>query len=450
MKTTLVALLSVGVELWVVPVAAETTAALAPLWGQCGGSEWFGPTVCVAGAYCHYDNDYHSRCIPIELSSGSLGINRQRIRRAKTTTKSTTTKSTKTTTTKSTTTTKRTTTPKTTITKSTTKLSTTTPTTTTTTTTTTTLTTTTAPATIAPAPLYGQCGGIGWPGPFGCVAGATCVYQNDYHYQCLPSSQYPPTTTSVFVEPTAPPGSLSIKNSCVNTTIQGSWFVGWCLTGVGDQRIQSSVWLDSLVGPVIGDLKWMHGYTVSSCTSCMLNNISELSCICPAPGQIPYASVINLEDHIANYNGFLLNDFNGPPVVPTVSKPGLIPTDLTWQYSTGNTSCWNQDYPDICPELTHTQCAAGLYSGQIKGPIDCEYNWVPAGDEGGYYYQGFKSFGFSTADSTAYSVKVWDNMDCTGTAVGSIVASQYSQCVGYNKKLIAWSVTPNWNADNWI
>ena len=32
---------------------------------------------------------------------------------------------------------------------------------------------------------WGQCGGIGWAGPFVCAAGLTCKYSNDWYSQCL-------------------------------------------------------------------------------------------------------------------------------------------------------------------------------------------------------------------------------------------------------------------------
>ncbi|KAK6542330.1 hypothetical protein TWF694_006289 [Orbilia ellipsospora] len=55
----------------------------------------------------------------------------------------------------------------------------------TTTSTTTTTKTTTTPSTGGTSPLYGQCGGIGWTGPTGCVSGATCHVLNPYYSQCL-------------------------------------------------------------------------------------------------------------------------------------------------------------------------------------------------------------------------------------------------------------------------
>ncbi|KAF9443716.1 carbohydrate-binding module family 1 protein [Macrolepiota fuliginosa MF-IS2] len=38
-----------------------------------------------------------------------------------------------------------------------------------------------------PASGYGQCGGQGWTGPTTCVSGYTCVVQNDFYSQCVPS-----------------------------------------------------------------------------------------------------------------------------------------------------------------------------------------------------------------------------------------------------------------------
>ncbi|RVD84769.1 uncharacterized protein DFL_006493 [Arthrobotrys flagrans] len=69
----------------------------APVWGQCGGSGWTGPTTCVSGSTCVYSNEWYSQCIP--------GTQTTTITTSKTTTKSTTAATTtKTTTTKTTTT----------------------------------------------------------------------------------------------------------------------------------------------------------------------------------------------------------------------------------------------------------------------------------------------------------------------------------------------------------
>ncbi|KAF3922933.1 hypothetical protein ABW20_dc0101242 [Dactylellina cionopaga] len=42
---------------------APATIAQAPLYGQCGGSGWTGPTTCVSGATCVYSNEWYSQCL---------------------------------------------------------------------------------------------------------------------------------------------------------------------------------------------------------------------------------------------------------------------------------------------------------------------------------------------------------------------------------------------------
>ncbi|KAL2159027.1 hypothetical protein VTH06DRAFT_2786 [Thermothelomyces fergusii] len=68
------------------------------------------------------------------------------------------------------------------------------------------------------AGLWGQCGGNGWQGPTCCVAGSTCVAQNEWYSQCLPggassssstTSQGIPSTTVSSTSTTPPPISTS-------------------------------------------------------------------------------------------------------------------------------------------------------------------------------------------------------------------------------------------------
>ncbi|KAF3936906.1 Tyrosinase [Dactylella cylindrospora] len=44
--------------------ATSTASAAAPAWGQCGGTGWTGPTVCITGYYCSYANAWYSQCLP--------------------------------------------------------------------------------------------------------------------------------------------------------------------------------------------------------------------------------------------------------------------------------------------------------------------------------------------------------------------------------------------------
>ncbi|CAK7220118.1 hypothetical protein SCUCBS95973_004050 [Sporothrix curviconia] len=49
-----------------VVLLASTVAAqkLAPVWSQCGGSAFAGPTACASGNYCSFGNPWYSQCLP--------------------------------------------------------------------------------------------------------------------------------------------------------------------------------------------------------------------------------------------------------------------------------------------------------------------------------------------------------------------------------------------------
>jgi mannan endo-1,4-beta-mannosidase len=57
----LVALLSI--------ITAASAQSTAPVYGQCGGIGWTGPTVCASGSACVVSNPYYSQCIPGAASS---------------------------------------------------------------------------------------------------------------------------------------------------------------------------------------------------------------------------------------------------------------------------------------------------------------------------------------------------------------------------------------------
>jgi len=296
----------------------------------------------------------------------------------------------------------------------------------------------------AQSPLYGQCGGQGWTGPTTCVAGAVCVYENEFHYQCLPATTTTATTTTPSVEPTAPPGSLSVKTSCVNTTLQQEWFIGWCLTGKRDKYIQSSVYLGNKIENSNGYLTW--GTTADYniyCNSCTLSDTSELSCICPTGGEPLFTTTINLEEHIANYNGYLLNDLSGPPIVPTHSKPNLFPSDVSWAYDPGDTYCFNTTDPATCAFETYGPGCDGVASSRYIVPT-CYYDVFTTST--GSSARDFKSMAFYATDG-AYVFEIWDNLACSGWPSATITAAEYAQCVPLHKRLVAWAAVPQWNAD---
>ncbi|CAG9949782.1 unnamed protein product [Clonostachys rosea f. rosea IK726] len=63
-------------SLYLWPCLAAIASAQAPLYGQCGGVNWTGPTTCVAGSYCQYQNEWYSQCVPGAASSSTLVTSR--------------------------------------------------------------------------------------------------------------------------------------------------------------------------------------------------------------------------------------------------------------------------------------------------------------------------------------------------------------------------------------
>ncbi|PVF92689.1 putative pectate lyase [Serendipita vermifera] len=86
-------------------LASGLTYAQSPLYGQCGGLNWTGPTTCVSGATCVYSNDWYSQCVPsTQAATTTTKTSSTKTSSTKTSTTSTKTSSTKTTTTKTSTT----------------------------------------------------------------------------------------------------------------------------------------------------------------------------------------------------------------------------------------------------------------------------------------------------------------------------------------------------------
>jgi len=52
-------------------LVGSALAQQAPLWGQCGGNGWTGPTVCAAGSCCSTQNAWYAQCTPGSGCPGS-------------------------------------------------------------------------------------------------------------------------------------------------------------------------------------------------------------------------------------------------------------------------------------------------------------------------------------------------------------------------------------------
>jgi chitinase len=51
------------------PAPTNGNTPCAPLWGQCGGTSWNGPTCCAAGAKCDTQSVWYAQCVPAALLS---------------------------------------------------------------------------------------------------------------------------------------------------------------------------------------------------------------------------------------------------------------------------------------------------------------------------------------------------------------------------------------------
>jgi hypothetical protein len=67
-------------------------------------------------------------------------------------------------------------------------------------------------------------GGINWTGGTSCASGLTCVVQNPYYYQCLPSSEInasraSPSTAGASSSPVSPPASSIVAIASPSTIV---------------------------------------------------------------------------------------------------------------------------------------------------------------------------------------------------------------------------------------
>ncbi|KAJ7658421.1 endo-1,4-beta-xylanase C precursor [Mycena rosella] len=64
-------MLRISVSLAAVLALLPTAIAQSDVWGQCGGQEWLGPTTCVSGSVCTFQNSFYSQCLPNAATGGA-------------------------------------------------------------------------------------------------------------------------------------------------------------------------------------------------------------------------------------------------------------------------------------------------------------------------------------------------------------------------------------------
>lgn len=74
----------------------------------------------------------------------------------------------------------------------------------------------------ATQPLYAQCGGVSWTGGTVCASGSTCVAQNTYYSQCLPSSNQASSVVASKTSSTVRPPVSSTASAATRATSTSS------------------------------------------------------------------------------------------------------------------------------------------------------------------------------------------------------------------------------------
>ncbi|KIO28622.1 polysaccharide lyase family 1 protein [Tulasnella calospora MUT 4182] len=69
---------------------------------------------------------------------------------------------------------------------------------------------------------WGQCGGTGYTGSTTCDAGLTCVYQNDFYYQCLKTTGATTTTTKITTTTTKATTTTTTSGSTSSSGAKGT------------------------------------------------------------------------------------------------------------------------------------------------------------------------------------------------------------------------------------
>ncbi|EWC46737.1 hypothetical protein DRE_03982 [Drechslerella stenobrocha 248] len=237
----------------------------------------------------------------------------------------------------------------------------------------------------------------------------------------------------------------SISSQCINVRLQGLWLVADCLPDSGTMRFQSSVYLQNKITNREGVLQWQtNGNYAASCTECTIVAPASLSCKCrPTWGQAVPA-LINLQDHIAVYNGFILSNLNGTPTPPATVSSRTIPLDTSWQMFLGNTSCYSET-PGLCVDQgagSGTTCSQTSTFSTSDGVANCfVFRW-PISSPAWGTWANLRV----TAPSGAFRYELFDNLACNGAVAGTVQSNELGTCKEFRKQMYAVTAIPLWNA----
>ncbi|KAL4913615.1 Cyanovirin-N [Aspergillus aurantiobrunneus] len=214
------------------------------------------------------------------------------------------------------------------------------------------------------------------------------------------------------------------SSECTNVSLNNAWLIATCPTGKGDD-ITSSVFLNYKIGNNDGVLEWSeNGQYRQSCSNCILSDSATLQCECRTAA-IPRNrnTTLNLEEHIANYEGHLLSNQTGPITTIPENSATPVPTDLAVQIGLASNG-------DICER-------PGVTLG-LNMPTDCYYlNLGPVIP----WTAGI------TSRNEGWEIVAFSDSACTSEPVYTFTIDDNDQCVVFEPDALAFSVKPLWNAD---
>ncbi|KAF4160049.1 hypothetical protein CNMCM6069_009733 [Aspergillus lentulus] len=215
------------------------------------------------------------------------------------------------------------------------------------------------------------------------------------------------------------------SKECSDIYLNEGWLVATCPKDDGNGNITSSVYLPNKIVNDNAVLKWaIDGLYWNSCKDCALTNSgSTLQCSCRgAPS--PYRNTtLNLEEHIANYDGHLLSNLTGP--VTTVPSDSSYPIPSEFEV-------------ELDMSTLNNSCASSGATIILNSPTSCwylnlgvEYSWACGNSVNN---QGWEIVGYS-------------DTDCTSDPVAAFTQENQGTCLTFSTGVKGFSVTPLWNAD---
>jgi hypothetical protein len=249
------------------------------------------------------------------------------------------------------------------------------------------------------------------------------------------------TTAVVQAAPTA---RSAFSKECSDFELRDSWLIANCpVSPDSKEKVQSAVFLPNKITNREGSIGWaVDGAFSRSCKDCsILDGI--LKCSCQSTWDGVKRTQLNLEEHIANYDGVLLSDLKGRPAPSKKASPAPVPSDFNYKFQQGTYSCYGKDCGNTPDPISGGPGCDGGFSVSGTGPVACyAFHWPIAGD----YWSAFQSARLTSA-SKAWEVAVYDNLDCSKKPIAVVKPEDEDKCLVFDKKAVAVSVTPLWNAD---